>query len=55
MSVVIPELGLTEIFAWALIAGGLAFAALASRGVSAAAVTAALAALATKTFLFDLI
>jgi len=45
---------LTEVLAWALIAAGLGFWALQSRGVPAAAVTAGLAALAVKTFLLDL-
>lgn len=39
---------LNEVVAWALIASGIAFAAMQRLGVSAAAVTAALAALATK-------
>ncbi|WP_165982119.1 hypothetical protein [Dankookia rubra] len=43
---------LTEVVAWALIMGGVAFAALERwGGLPAAAVTATLAALATKTVL----
>lgn len=49
-----PAMELTEVLAWALIAAGVCYAALLSRGVPAAAVTATLAALATKTVLFDL-
>jgi energy-converting hydrogenase Eha subunit C len=50
-----PALELTEIIAWSLIIGGVAFAVMQSRGLSAAAVTAALAAIATKTALFELV
>lgn len=49
-----PEMELTEVLAWALIAAGVGYWALLSRGIPAAAVTAALAALATKAVLFDL-
>ncbi len=49
-----PEMELTEILAWALIVAGFAYAIMESRGVPVAAVTAALAALATKTVLLDL-
>lgn len=49
------DLGLTEVLAWALIAAGCTYWALLSRGIPAAAVTATLAALATKTALLDLI
>ena len=48
-----PPLELTEALAWALIAAGVGYAALLARGVSAAAVTAALAALAMKTMILD--
>jgi hypothetical protein len=49
---VMPAMELTEVVAWALIVGGVAFAALERRGgLPAAAVTATLAALATKTVL----
>jgi hypothetical protein len=48
-----PVLELNEIIAWALIAGGCAYAAAQSLGTSAAAVTAALAALAVKTVLLE--
>ena len=46
-----PAMELTEVVAWALIIGGFAFAAMERRGMPAATVTAALAALATKTAL----
>ncbi|MFZ4407632.1 MAG: hypothetical protein ACOYOH_09835 [Paracraurococcus sp.] len=46
-----PALELTEVVAWALIVGGIAFATMERRGVPAATVTAALAALATKNVL----
>ena len=46
-----PELALTEAVAWALIIGGVAYAVTAARGVTVAAVTAAVAALATKSLL----
>lgn len=47
-----PTMELTEVVAWALIIGGIAFAAIERRGgLPAAAVTATLAALATKTVL----
>ena len=47
-----PAMELTEVIAWALIIGGFAFAAIERRGgLPAAAVTATLAALATKTAL----
>jgi len=45
---------LTEVLAWALIAAGVVYAALESRGVSTAAVAAGLVALATKSLLIDL-
>ena len=45
---------LHEVLAWALIAAGLVFGALASRGIPTAAVMAALAVVATKTALFDM-
>jgi len=49
---VMPAMELTEVVAWALINGGFAFAAIERRGgLPAAAVTATLAALATKTAL----
>jgi hypothetical protein len=49
---VMPAMELTEVVAWALIIGGFAFAAIERRGgLPAAAVTATLAALATKTAL----
>jgi hypothetical protein len=48
-----PVLELTEVVAWALIIGGAAFAALERLGIPAAAVTATLAALATKTVLLE--
>jgi hypothetical protein len=44
----------TEIAAWALIIGAIAYGALASRGTSVAAVAAGLAAVATKTALLGL-
>ncbi|NOG69569.1 hypothetical protein [Roseicella sp. DB1501] len=44
-----PEMELTEVLAWALIAAGLAFGAMARLGLPAASVTAGLAALAMKT------
>ena len=43
-----PEIELTEILAWALIVAGVTFAAMARRGLPAASVSAALAALALK-------
>jgi hypothetical protein len=46
-----PILDATEIAAWALIAGAFAYAVLASRGATTAAVAAALAAIAAKTVL----
>jgi len=49
-----PDLELTEILAWALIAAGLVYAALESKGVSTAAIAAGLVALATKSLLIDL-
>jgi len=49
-----PEMELTEILAWALIIAGAAYAIMESRGASIAAVTAALAAIATKSVLLDL-
>ncbi|WP_158292052.1 hypothetical protein [Paracraurococcus ruber] len=49
-----PVMELTEVVAWALILGGGAYALMESRGISAAAVSAALVALATKTVLLDL-
>jgi len=49
-----PAMEFTEIAAWALIVAGIAYALMESRGLSAAAVTAALAALATKSLLLDL-
>ncbi|MFC7474082.1 hypothetical protein ACFQS7_06950 [Dankookia sp. GCM10030260] len=42
---------LTEVVAWALVIGGAAFAAVERLGVPTAAITATLAALATKTVL----
>jgi hypothetical protein len=50
-----PILELNDIIAWALIAGGCAYAAAESFGRSAAAVSAALAALAVKTMLIDVV
>ena len=47
-------LDLTEGLAWALIAAGVVYAVLASRGISTAAVGAALVAVATKALLLDL-
>jgi hypothetical protein len=41
-------MGLTEVLAWALIAAGFGYAAVLTRGVAAATVTAALAALAVR-------
>jgi hypothetical protein len=49
------EMGLTEVLAWALIAAGTTYWAFLSKGLPAAAVTATLAALATKSLLLDLI
>lgn len=49
-----PSMELTEVLAWALVAAGVGYWALLSRGVPAAAVTAGLAALAIKTVLLDL-
>lgn len=49
-----PELGLTEVLAWALLAAGVGYWALLRRGIPAAAVTAGLAFLATKSLLLDL-
>jgi hypothetical protein len=49
-----PAMELTEVAAWALIIAGAAYAILESRGVSVAAIAAALAALATKSALLDL-
>jgi hypothetical protein len=46
-----PALELTEVVAWTLIIGGLAFAAMERLGTPAATVSAALAALATKSLL----
>lgn len=46
-----PELALTEVAAWALIAAGVAYALLQRFGVPAGAVAAALVALATKSAL----
>ena len=46
-----PELDLTEVAAWALIAGGAAYAALERWSVSGGAIAAALVALATKSAL----
>ena len=46
-----PELALSEVAAWALIAGGVAFAAVQRWGVSAGAIAAVLVALATKSAL----
>ena len=48
-----PVLELTEVVAWALIVGGVAFAAMERLGRPTAAVTAALAALATKSALLS--
>lgn len=50
-----PAMELTEIAAWALIAAGLGYNALRRYGVSTAAITAALAALATKEFFFGMV
>lgn len=52
--VFLPDMELTEVVARALIFGGIAYAVMETRGLSAAAVSAALAALATKTVLLDL-
>ncbi len=52
-----PELGLTEVAAWALIAAGLAYAAanwLGVRNPAGATVAAALAALIVKATLLDI-
>ncbi|MBL6459016.1 hypothetical protein JMJ55_27170 [Belnapia sp. T6] len=48
-----PVLAVTEIAAWALIAGGFGYAALASRGVALATMAAGLAAIAAKTVLLN--
>ena len=50
-----PVLELNEIIVWALIAGGCAYAVAETFGRSAAAVSAALAALAVKTMLLDMV
>ncbi len=49
------EMGLTEVLAWALIAAGGTYWAFLSRGLPAAAVTATLAALATKSVLLGVV
>jgi hypothetical protein len=49
--IAMPELALTEVAAWALIASGVAFAAMQRFGAPASAVAAALVALATKSAL----
>ncbi|MDO9708373.1 hypothetical protein [Paracraurococcus lichenis] len=49
-----PDMSLTEAAAWGLIFGGIAYAILEARGVSVAAVSAALVGLATKTLLLEL-
>ncbi len=46
-----PELALTEVAAWALIAAGVAYASVQRWGISAGAVAAVLVALATKSAL----
>ena len=48
-----PVLELNEVVAWAQIVGGLAYAAMERVGLPTAAMTATLAALATKTVLLD--
>jgi hypothetical protein len=50
-----PGLELASVFGWGLIAATFGYASMEHRGVGAATVTAALAALITKAVVFDFI